>query len=214
MKGMLEGNKPTTPEIVKHIDRCLSCRPASRSGGHEFSSQAQASSSLRSPSMRPDTSSSPSSCFFEERIVRSVVPCIDVVDRHILRGGVGPYVLQRDQLGTGGFGLRLFLITCAHRGGGWSAREWSCLEGGAALRACDRTSVQIVELRAAGHAEALQTEVRFGHRRTAFVRGRASALVVGCSPVKCRRRWVALSPVTTVGSLSTVSGAALISAAL
>jgi glycolate oxidase iron-sulfur subunit len=25
MKGMLEGNKPTTPQIVKHIDRCLSC---------------------------------------------------------------------------------------------------------------------------------------------------------------------------------------------
>ena len=26
MKDMLEGNKPTTPEIAKHIDRCLSCR--------------------------------------------------------------------------------------------------------------------------------------------------------------------------------------------
>src|SRR5215204_1323027 len=25
MKDMLEGNKPSTPEIVKHIDRCLSC---------------------------------------------------------------------------------------------------------------------------------------------------------------------------------------------
>jgi len=25
MKGMLEGKKPTTPQIVKHIDRCLSC---------------------------------------------------------------------------------------------------------------------------------------------------------------------------------------------
>jgi glycolate oxidase iron-sulfur subunit len=25
MKDMLEGNKPTTPQIVKHIDRCLSC---------------------------------------------------------------------------------------------------------------------------------------------------------------------------------------------
>ena len=141
--------------------------------------------------MRPDTSSSPSSCFFEERIVRSVVPSVDVVERHILRGRVGLYVLQRDQFGTGGFGLRLFLIPCAHGGGGWSARERSCLERGAALRACDRTSVQIVELRAAGHAAALQTEFRFGHSGTAFVRGRASALVAGCSPVKCRRRWVA-----------------------
>src|SRR3569623_318945 len=25
MKDMLEGNKPATPQIVKHIDRCLSC---------------------------------------------------------------------------------------------------------------------------------------------------------------------------------------------
>ena len=25
MKDMLEGNKPTKPQIVKHIDRCLSC---------------------------------------------------------------------------------------------------------------------------------------------------------------------------------------------
>ena len=25
MKDMLEGNKPATPQVVKHIDRCLSC---------------------------------------------------------------------------------------------------------------------------------------------------------------------------------------------
>jgi glycolate oxidase iron-sulfur subunit len=25
IKDMLEGNKPETPEVVKHIDRCLSC---------------------------------------------------------------------------------------------------------------------------------------------------------------------------------------------
>src|SRR4051794_20037468 len=56
--------------------------------------------------------------------------------------------------------------------------------------------------------------VTVGQPSCEVVRGRASALVVGCSPVKCRRRWVALSPVTTVGGRSTVSGAALISAAL
>ena len=28
IKDMLESGKPATPEVVKHIDRCLSCLPA------------------------------------------------------------------------------------------------------------------------------------------------------------------------------------------
>ena len=105
---------------------------------------------------------------FEESVVRNVVAGVGIVNRRVLLSLVSLHVRERDQFGISSVGLGLLDLAHTRRNGGRSARERGRLEGCAALRACDRVSVQIVEPRAAGHALALQAEVRFRHDEIAW----------------------------------------------
>src|SRR4051794_31284323 len=83
---------------------------------------------------------------FEESVVRSnVLADVGIVNRRILRSLVSLHVRERDQFGIGSVGLGLLNLARTRRNGGRSARERGRLKGCAALRACDRGSVQIVE---------------------------------------------------------------------
>ena len=118
-----------------------------------------------SPSMRSETSSSPSSSSSRKVSSRDIVAHVDIlVDRHVLVGLARLNLLERHHLGPGRlkFGLVLLGRPRDHGSGGATA-ERNGLEHGAAFRANSRILVEVVEFRAAAHALALQAEFRFGH---------------------------------------------------